>query len=93
MVTATVVREVARSAEHVFDVIVRHQAENHPRWEKEVLEVRQIDAPAVGARSVMVRHERGRTREVANTCVEYVEDRHAAYQHDEPTMRFRIAST
>lgn len=91
MVTATVVREVSRSAAHVFDVVVLHQAENHPRWEKEVLEVRQVDAPAAGARSVMVRHEMGRTREVANTCVEYVEGRRAAYEHDEPTMRFRIS--
>lgn len=91
MIATTVQKEVPCSAEHVFDVIVRHQADNHPRWEPEVLEVRQLDEPGAGARSVMVRHEYGRTREVANTCVEYVADRRAAYEHDEPGMRFRIA--
>lgn len=91
MITTTVTKEMDCSAEHVFDVVVRHQADNHPRWEREVREVRQLDEPGPGARSVMVRHERGRTREVANTCVEYVEGRRAAYEHDEPGMDFRIA--
>ncbi|WP_460792168.1 SRPBCC family protein [Nocardioides maradonensis] len=90
MVATTVTKEMSCSAEHAFDVMVRHHAENHARWEREVLEVRQLDEPGLGARSVMVRHEHGRTREVTNTCVEYVEDRRAAYEHVEPGMDFRI---
>ena len=92
MITATVTREVASSADHAFDVVVRHQAENHPRWEKEVVEVRRVGPESgLGARSVMVRREIGRTREVENTCVEYVDGRRAAYEHTDPGMDFWIA--
>jgi hypothetical protein len=83
---------VRASAAHAWDVMITHQAENHPRWEAEVLEVRPLDdIVGIGHRSVMVRKEGGRLREVVNECVEYDEGRRAAYQHRSPTMDFDIA--
>ena len=92
MVTVVHTERVARSREHAFDVVIRHQAENHPRWEDEVLEVRPLDGiDGVGHRTVMVRRERGRTRELVHRCTEYEEGRVAAYQHEgEGPMDFAI---
>ena len=92
MIAVTLTRLVASSAAHAFDVVVRHQPDNHPRWEREVVEVRPLDdVVGVGHRTVMVRRERGRTREDVVECVEYVEGSRAAYSHLEPTMDFWIA--
>ena len=91
-INVTLTRPVATSADHAFDVVVRHQADNHPRWEDEVVEVRPLDdIVGVGHRSVMVRHERGRTREVVNECVEYVDGARAAYSHVGKDLDFWIA--
>ena len=94
MVTIRHTQPVRRSAAHAFDVVIRHNQENHPRWEDEVLEVRPLtDGPVrVGSRSVMVRRERGRTREVVNEVVEYVDGQRVAYQHraDGGPMDFHI---
>ena len=91
-INVTLTRPVATTADHAFDVVVRHQADNHPRWEDEVVEVRPLDdIVGVGHRSVMVRHERGRTREVVNECVEYVDGVRAAYSHVGNDMDFWIA--
>jgi len=84
--------QVDRSAAHAFDVAIRHQAENHPRWEREVVEVRDLDdTVGVGHRSVMVRKEFGGTRERVNECVEYVDGRRAAYSHSDRGTDFWIA--
>lgn len=92
MIEVTNSERASRSAAHAFDVVVRHQAENHPRWEDEVEQIRDLDTVVgVGHRSVMVRTEYGRTREVVNECVEYVEGRRAAYLHSDPTVDFWIA--
>ena len=92
MITVEQTAAVRASAAHAWDVMITHQPENHPRWEVEVLEVRPLDdIVGVGHRSVMVRKEGGRVREVVNECVEYDEGRRAAYQHRDPTMDFDIA--
>ncbi len=92
MITVEHTVAVRASAAHAWDVMITHQAENHPRWEAEVLEVRPLDdIVGVGHRSVMVRKEGGRVREVVNECVEYVEGQRVAYQHRDPTMDFDIA--
>jgi hypothetical protein len=92
MIEVTTTVQVDRSAAHAFDVVVRHQAENHPRWEDEVVEVRPLDEiVGVGHRSVMVRRELGGTRERVNECVEYVDGRRAAYSHSDRGMDFWIA--
>jgi len=85
---------VRAAAAHAWDVMITRQAENHPRWEAEVIEVRPLDdLVGIGHRSVMVRKEGGRIREVVNECVEFEEGRRAAYQHQDDTMDFDIAFT
>ena len=42
MPTIVHTERVQRSAEHCFDVVIRHNRENHPRWEPEVLEIREV---------------------------------------------------
>lgn len=93
MIDVAVSRQVQSSAAHAFDVVVRHNAENHPRWEDEVQAVRPLDElVGVGHRSAMVRRERGRVFEVVNRCVEYVDGRRAAYEHEgDGPMDFWIA--
>jgi hypothetical protein len=92
MITVEHTVAVGASAAHAWDVMITHQAENHPRWEAEVLEVRPLDEiVGVGHRSVMVRKEGGRVREVINECVEFVDGRQVAYQHRDPRMDFDIA--
>ena len=56
---------VRRSVEEVFDFVGTHYFENHPRWEREVVEVRRLtDGPfGVGSRGVMVRQVYGRRSE------------------------------
>ena len=92
MITVVHTEHVGRSREHTFDVVIRHQAQNHPLWEDEVLEVRSLDdIVGVGHRSAMVRREYGSTREVVNRCVEYDDGRLAAYVHEaERPMGFSI---
>lgn len=91
MIEVVHVQQVRSTAAHAFDVMIRHNVENHPRWEKEVLEVRSLDdTVGVGHRSVMVRHEGGRTRDVVNECVEYVADERAAFASFGPSMDFWI---
>ncbi len=92
MITVERTVTVQASAAHAWDVMITHQAENHPRWEAEVLEVRPLDdTVGVGHRSVMVRKDGRRVHEVINECVEYVEGQRVAYQHRDPTMAFDIA--
>lgn len=91
MIEVVHVQEVQTTAAHAFDVMIRHNVENHPRWEKEVLEVRSLDGTeGVGHRSVMVRREGGRTRDVVNECLEYVADQRAAFASSTPSMDFWI---
>ena len=56
MIAVTVTSPVRSSAAHAFDVVVRHNVENHPRWEDEVQEVRPLDDAGRG-RTVAVIEE------------------------------------
>src|SRR5689334_3200839 len=91
MIEVVHVQQVRSTAAHAFDVMIRHNVANHPRWEREVLEVRPLDDTiGVGHRSVMARREGGRTRDVVNECVEYVTDERAAFANSSPSMDFWI---
>jgi hypothetical protein len=68
--------------EVVFDFVGTNNARNHPRWEREVLEVRQTTAGPMGpgTRTVMVRRDFGRVREVPHEVAEFVPGRVFALQ-------------
>lgn len=87
-------RKVNRSAEDTFDFIGTHMYENHPRWEKEVVEIRPLTPGpvGVGSRAVMVREEFGRRSEEEYEITEFEPGRRIAAHHPEDAaMDFRIA--
>ncbi len=87
-------RRVHRSAEEAFDVIGTHMYENHPRWEREVVEIRPLTPGpvGVGSRAVMVRQEFGRRSEVEYEITEFEPGRRIAASHPEDaSMDFDIA--
>ena len=93
MITHTVTQHVNRSAEDTFDVIGTNLYENHPKWEREVVEIKRItpDPVGVGSRAVMVRREFGRTSESEYVITEFEKDRRIAAHHPDPTMDFSIS--
>ena len=95
MISITVEHPVPRSAEDTFDVIGTHLYENHPKWEREVVEIRRItpDPVGVGSRAVMVRREFGRTTESEYVITEFEPSRRLASHHPDPTMDFNIVFT
>jgi hypothetical protein len=86
-------RRVSRSVAATFDVIGTHVYDNHPLWEREVLEVRPITPGAVGlgSRAVMVRRDYGRRTEVEYVVTEFEKDRRIGFHHPAPSMDFRIS--
>ena len=84
---------VARSADQVFDVIGTHLYENHPRWERETIEIRPLtDGPIrVGSRAVMVRQEYGRRSEGAYEITAFEPGRLVAARHLDGPMDFDIS--
>ncbi len=93
MITYTVTQHVNRSAEDTFDVIGTHLYENHPKWEREVVEIKRItpDPVGVGSRAVMVRREYGRTSESEYEITEFEKDRRIAAHHPDASMDFNIS--
>jgi hypothetical protein len=93
MIAYEVVNKVNRSAEDTFDVIGTHLYENHPKWEREVIEIRRItQGPVgVGSRAVMVRHEFGRTTESEYVIREFEQGRRLAAYHPDDAMDFDIS--
>ncbi len=84
---------VKRSAEDAFDVIGTHMYENHPRWEREVVEIRPLTPGpvGVGSRAVMVRQEFGRRSEEEYEITEFEPGRRIAASHpDDAAMDFHI---
>lgn len=79
MRTCTLTSRIRRSPAEVFDFMVVHQTDNHPKWEKEVVEVRREPLRA-GAKGVMVRREWGKVQEAPFEVVELVPGRRAAYR-------------
>lgn len=84
---------VNRSAEDAFDVIGTHLYDNHPRWEREVVEIRRLtpDPIGVGSRAIMVRQEFGRRSEVEYEITEFEPGRRIAARDHDPAMDFQIA--
>ena len=93
MINHTIVKHVNRSAEDAFSVIGTGVFENHPRWEREVVEIRRItDGPVgVGSRAIMVRRDFGRTSETEYELTEFEQDRRIAAHHPDSSMDFRIS--
>jgi len=84
---------VDRPIDDVFDVIGTHCYENHPRWEREVVEVRPLtDGPiGLGSRAIMVREEFGGRREMAYEVTDFAPPGRIAFQHLGGQMLFEIA--
>jgi len=77
----TVERIVQRPPEVVFDFIATHHFENHPRWDPDLLEMRQTSPGPVGVGTtarVVRRQGRGRVEGTA-TVLDYQPDRRAAW--------------
>lgn len=86
---------IQRPPARVFDFVATRYAENHPRWEEEVIEIRRLDdGPiALGSRFLMVRKDFGRVAEAINEVVELIPGRRIAFRHVHPKMDFHIAFT
>ena len=93
MITYTSERQVNRSAEDTFDVIGTRIYENHPKWEREVVEIRPItpDPVGVGSRAVMVRREFGRSSESEYAITEFEEGRRISAHHPDASIDFNIS--
>ena len=93
MIAYTSERQVNRSAEDTFDVIGTNLYENHPKWEREVVEIRPITPGpvGVGSRAVMVRREFGRSSESEYAITEFETGRRLTAHHPESTMDFNIS--
>ena len=67
--------------------------ENHPKWEREVVEIRPITPGpvGVGSRAVMVRREFGQTSESEYVITEFEPSRRMAAHHPEDSMDFTIS--
>lgn len=93
MITQSIVKHVNRSAEDTFRVIGTRIYEYHPKWEREVLEIRRItpDPVGVGSRAVMVRRDYGRTTETEYVVTEFEQDRRIVFHHPDPSMDFTIS--
>ena len=86
-------RRIDRSAEEAFAVIGTHMYDNHPRWEREVVEIRPLTPGpvGVGSRAIMVRQEFGRRSEVEYEITEFDPGRRIAASHpDDAAMDFDI---
>lgn len=93
MIAYQIVNKVNRSAEDTFNVIGTHLYENHPKWEREVIEIRRITSGpvGVGSRAVMVRHEFGRTTETEYVITEFEQGRRIASHHPDAALDFNIS--
>lgn len=95
MIVSQHIRKVNRSAQEAFDVIGTNMYDNHPKWEREVVEIRRLtpDPIGVGSRAVMVRREFGRTTEVEYALTAFEPNRRIAAHHPDAAMDFDIAFT
>ncbi|MGI9584575.1 MAG: SRPBCC family protein [Acidimicrobiia bacterium] len=94
MIRQTITKHVNRSAKDTFSVIGTGLYEYHPKWEREVVEIRPLTAEpvGVGSRAIMVRREFGRTTESEYEITEFEQDHKlAAYHPDDPSMDFHIS--
>jgi polyketide cyclase/dehydrase/lipid transport protein len=77
----SVERVIERPPSAVFDFVATHHFDNHPRWDPDVLEMRQTSpgAPQTGTTAHVVRRQGSRRVEGTATVTEYVPDRSAAW--------------
>ena len=82
MTPVTVDRIVQRPPAVVFDFVAAHHFENHPRWDPDLLEMRQTSPGpvGVGATAHIVRRQGRRRVDGTATVVEYEPDRRAAWE-------------
>ncbi|MFE6964728.1 SRPBCC family protein [Agromyces sp. NPDC057679] len=88
-------RDIDRSAHEVFDFIAVNVFENHPKWEREVLEVRRTTPGPVrvGSRGVMVRQDGRRRSEVEYECTEFEPDVSVGFRQLDGPFDFAIRET
>ncbi len=81
MTVVSIERVIGRPPSAVFDFVATHHFENHPKWDPDVLEMRQTSpgAPQTGTTAQVVRRQGGRRVEGTATVTEYVPDRSAAW--------------
>lgn len=81
-----------RTPEEVFDVIGTHCYENHPRWEREVVEIRPLTPGPIGlgSRAIMVRQEFGRRSETEYEVTAFEPARRIAFRHPQASMLFEL---
>lgn len=81
-----------RTPEEVFDVIGTHCYENHPLWEREVVEIRQLTPGPIGlgSRAIMVREEFGRRSETEYEVTAFEPARRIAFRHPQGSMLFEL---
>ena len=81
MTVVTVEHIVQRPPEAVFDFVARHHFENHPRWDPDLIEMRQTShgPMGIGSTAHVVRRQ-GRQRVAGIATVQgYEPDRYAAW--------------
>jgi Polyketide cyclase / dehydrase and lipid transport len=81
MTVVSVERVIERPPSAVFDFVATHHFENHPKWDSDVLEMRQTSPGDVrtGTTAQVVRRQGSRRVEGTATVTEYVPDRSAAW--------------
>ena len=81
MAALSVDRIIEQPPHTVFDFVAAHHFENHPKWDADVLEMRQTSSGAVrtGTIAQVVRRQGRRRVEGTATVTEYVPDRSAAW--------------
>jgi hypothetical protein len=72
---------VQRPPETVFDFVAAHHFQNHPRWDPDLLEMRQTSPGAVqvGTTAHVVRRQGGRRVDGTATVTEYEPTRSASW--------------
>ena len=81
MTVVSMERVIQRRPSAVFDFVATHHFENHPKWDPDVLEMRQTSPGEVGTGTTaqVVRRQGSRRVEGTATVTEYVPDRSAAW--------------
>jgi hypothetical protein len=93
MATYAATHRVDRTPEGVFDVIGTNCYENHPRWEREVVEIRPLTPGPIGlgSRAIMIREEYGRRSETEHEVTAFEPGRRIAFRHPQSSMLFELA--
>jgi hypothetical protein len=80
MRTFTLTQRIHRTPAEVWDFMVVHQPENHPKWEQEVVSVKREGPLKAGTRGMMLRREGGRVVEAPFEIVECELSRRIVYR-------------